>query len=72
MITYYAAFMPTMKDLRGPLDALLKKDVKWDWTSKQQTALEKLKKALSSELNLAHYDPSHKIVVAADACDYGI
>ncbi|KIH62547.1 reverse transcriptase [Ancylostoma duodenale] len=69
MITYYAAFMPTMKDLRGPLDALLKKDVKWEWTSKQQTAFEKLKKALSSELNLAHYDPRQKIVVAADACD---
>ncbi|KIH64216.1 reverse transcriptase [Ancylostoma duodenale] len=72
MITYYAAFMPTMKDLRGPLDALLKKDVKWEWTSRQQTAFEKLKKALSSELNLAHYDPMQKIVVAADACDYGI
>ncbi|EPB77334.1 ABC transporter, ATP-binding protein [Ancylostoma ceylanicum] len=72
MITYYAAFMPTMKDLRGPLDALLKKDVKWEWTSKQLTAFEKLKKALSSELNLAHCDPRQKIVVAADACDYGI
>ncbi|KIH64333.1 reverse transcriptase [Ancylostoma duodenale] len=72
MITYYAACMPTMKDLRGPLDALLKKDVKWEWTSKQQTSFEKLKKALSSELNLAHYDPRRKIVVAADACDYGI
>ncbi|KIH44694.1 reverse transcriptase, partial [Ancylostoma duodenale] len=70
MITYYAAFMPTMKDLRGPLDALLKKDVKWEWTFKQQTAFENLKK--SSELNLAHYDPRQKIVVAADACDYGI
>ncbi|EYC02822.1 hypothetical protein Y032_0097g2957 [Ancylostoma ceylanicum] len=72
MITYYAAFMPTMKDLRGPLDALLKKDVKWEWTSRQQLVLEKLKKALSSELNLAHYEPRQKIVVSADACDYGI
>ncbi|KIH64820.1 reverse transcriptase [Ancylostoma duodenale] len=72
MITYYAAFTPTMKDLRGPVDALLKKDVKWEWTSRQQTAFEKQKKALSSELNLAHYDPRQKIVVAADARDYGI
>ncbi|EPB67394.1 hypothetical protein ANCCEY_13514 [Ancylostoma ceylanicum] len=72
MITYYAAFMPTMKDLCGPLYALLKKHVKWGWTSKQQTAFDKLKKALWSELNLAHYDPRQKIVVAADSCDYGI
>ncbi|EYC13949.1 hypothetical protein Y032_0042g619 [Ancylostoma ceylanicum] len=70
-ITFYSVFMPTMKDLCGPLDAL-KKDVKWEWTSKQQTAFEKLKKASSSQLNLAHYDPRQKIVVAADACDYGI
>ncbi|EPB73269.1 hypothetical protein ANCCEY_07639 [Ancylostoma ceylanicum] len=77
IITYYAAFMPAMKDLRGPLDALLKKKVKWEWTSKQQIAFEKLKKALSSELAcllllLAHYDPRQKIVVTADACGYGI
>ncbi|PIO53640.1 hypothetical protein TELCIR_25018, partial [Teladorsagia circumcincta] len=31
-----------------------------------------LKKALSSDANLAHYDPQQKIIVAADACDYGI
>ncbi|EYC07833.1 hypothetical protein Y032_0068g155 [Ancylostoma ceylanicum] len=72
MITYYPAFMPTMKDIRGPLHALLKKDVKWERTSKQQLAFEKLKETLSSKLNLAHYDPRQKIVVAAQACDYGI
>nr|CDJ97482.1 RNA-directed DNA polymerase (reverse transcriptase) and Integrase domain containing protein [Haemonchus contortus] len=72
MITYYSVFVPTMKTLRGPLDALLRKDVKWRWTSKEHEAFEKLKTALSSDANLAHYDPQQKIVVAADACDYGI
>ncbi|EPB66592.1 hypothetical protein ANCCEY_14316 [Ancylostoma ceylanicum] len=61
MITYFAAFM---QDLRRPLNALLKKDVEWEWTFKQQTAFKRP--------NLAHYDPRQKIVVAADACDYGI
>ncbi|PIO75512.1 reverse transcriptase [Teladorsagia circumcincta] len=72
MITYYSAFVPSMKNLRGPLDALLKKDVKCRWTPKEQEAFEDLKKALSSDVNLAHYDPQQKIIVAADACDYGI
>ncbi|PIO53377.1 reverse transcriptase, partial [Teladorsagia circumcincta] len=72
MVTYYSAFLPSMKDLRGPLDALLKKDTKWKWSFKEQDAFKKLKEALSSEMNLAHYDPRQKIVVAADACDYGI
>ncbi|PIO75317.1 hypothetical protein TELCIR_02664 [Teladorsagia circumcincta] len=72
MVTYYSAFLPSMKNLRGPLDALLKKDTKWKWSFKEQDAFKKLKEALSSERNLAHYDPRQKIVVAADACDYGI
>lgn len=72
MVTFYSSFIPSMKKLRGPLDALLKKDVKWTWTSVQWHAFEKLKNELSSDLNLAHYDPNEKIVVAADACEYGI
>ncbi|VDL77978.1 unnamed protein product [Nippostrongylus brasiliensis] len=48
------------------------KDNRWDWSSQHQKAFDGLKAALSSELNLAHYDPRQKIVVAADACDYGI
>nr|CDJ93658.1 RNA-directed DNA polymerase (reverse transcriptase) domain containing protein [Haemonchus contortus] len=71
MITYYSIFVPSMKNLRGPLDAFLKKDVKWRWSSKEHEAFGKLKEALSSDANLAHYDPQQKIVVAADACDYG-
>ncbi|KAK5968396.1 hypothetical protein GCK32_022271 [Trichostrongylus colubriformis] len=56
-------------NLRGPLDGLLKKDVKWRWTPKGHKAFEDLKEALSSDANLAHYNPQQKIVVAADACD---
>ncbi|PIO61904.1 hypothetical protein TELCIR_16558 [Teladorsagia circumcincta] len=72
MVTSYSTFMPSMKSLRRPLDAMLRKDVKWKWTSVQQDAFQKLKSALSTDLNLAHYDPREKIVVAADACEYGI
>ncbi|EPB70097.1 hypothetical protein ANCCEY_10818 [Ancylostoma ceylanicum] len=42
--------------------------VVWRYQEKTKT----VEKALSSELNLAHYDSRQKIVVAADACDYGI
>ncbi|VDL65828.1 unnamed protein product [Nippostrongylus brasiliensis] len=72
MVTYYSAFTPTIKNLRGSLDALSKKDVRWDWSSQHRNVFERLKSALSSGLNPAHYDPRQKIVVAADACDYGI
>ncbi|PIO69578.1 hypothetical protein TELCIR_08589 [Teladorsagia circumcincta] len=52
MVTYYSAFLPSMKDLRGLLDALLKKDTKWKWSFQEQDALGKLKAALSSETSL--------------------
>lgn len=58
-----------MKDLRGPLDALLCKDFIWD--QQHQEAFEKLKAVLASDLALTHFDPAKKIVVAADASSYG-
>ncbi|PIO60094.1 hypothetical protein TELCIR_18417 [Teladorsagia circumcincta] len=39
MITYYSAFVPTMKNLRGPLDTLLKKDLSGDGLPKSKKHL---------------------------------
>lgn len=72
MVTYYGNFVPKMKSLRGPLDKLMRKHQKWTWTNVEQKAFDGLKSVLSSDMNLAHYDPQLPIVVAADACDYGI
>ncbi|CAO4363315.1 unnamed protein product [Caenorhabditis nigoni] len=72
MITYYGSFIPRMKALRGPLDVLLGKDVDWKWTSVEEKLFQKLKDTLTSDLNLTHYQPTLPLIVAADACDYGI
>uniref|UniRef100_A0A0N4WWJ2 Reverse transcriptase domain-containing protein n=1 Tax=Haemonchus placei TaxID=6290 RepID=A0A0N4WWJ2_HAEPC len=37
IITYYPIFVTPMRNLRGPLDAFLKKDVKWRWSFKEHT-----------------------------------
>ncbi|VDL71646.1 unnamed protein product [Nippostrongylus brasiliensis] len=72
MVTYYSSFIRNMKERRGPLDALLQKDAKWTWKHTHETAFQNLKKMLASDLNLTHYDPKKKLIVAADACEYGI
>ncbi|CAI5452725.1 unnamed protein product [Caenorhabditis angaria] len=72
MITYYGAFIPEMKVKRGPLDRLIQKDVEWNWGDVEHQAFEELKNTLASDLNLTHYNPDLPIIVAADACDYGI
>ena len=74
-----------MKNLRGPLNELLKKDKPWLWTPECQESFEKtkktpecqesfemIKKTLTCDLSLTHYDPTLDIIVASDASSYGI
>ena len=61
-----------MQNLRGSLNELLKKNKPWLWTPECQESFEKIKKALTLDLNLTHYDPSLDIIIASDASSYGI
>lgn len=72
MINYYAAFVPDMRNLRGPLDKLLLKDSEFHWTTEHQKCLDTAKNILQSGLLLTYYDPKLPIIVAADASQYGI
>ncbi|XP_017484186.1 PREDICTED: uncharacterized protein K02A2.6-like [Rhagoletis zephyria] len=71
-INFYGKFINKMRQLRGPLDELLKANVKWQWTSIQRNCFNSLKDILSSNLLLTHYDPNKEIIVAADASNYGL
>ncbi|MFH4976831.1 hypothetical protein AB6A40_003540 [Gnathostoma spinigerum] len=72
LINYYGAFIKEMREIRAPLDALLKKDAKFFWSSQCQSAFDRAKSVLSSDLLLTHFDPSLDIIVAADASNQGI
>uniref|UniRef100_A0A1I8BLH5 RNA-directed DNA polymerase n=1 Tax=Meloidogyne hapla TaxID=6305 RepID=A0A1I8BLH5_MELHA len=71
-INYYGRFVSEMHKLRGPLDKLLKKEVKWEWSKEQEDAFQSVKKVLSSNLLLTHFDPELEIIVTADASNYGV
>lgn len=72
MINYYGSFVAEMRQIRGPLDELLKKDKSFTWTPQCQDSFDRVKKILSSDLLLTHFNPAYPIVVAADASNYGI
>ncbi|PIO58454.1 hypothetical protein TELCIR_20111, partial [Teladorsagia circumcincta] len=61
-----------MRQLPASLDALLKKNVPFKWSSECQNTFDKAKEILASPLLLTHYDPKLDLIIAADASDYGI
>ena len=72
LISYYSAFLPSLHNVRAPLNNLLSKAAPWNWSEECEAAFVKLKSMLSFELLLTHYDPMLPIIVAADASAYGV
>uniref|UniRef100_A0AC35GTQ6 Uncharacterized protein n=1 Tax=Panagrolaimus sp. PS1159 TaxID=55785 RepID=A0AC35GTQ6_9BILA len=72
LVNYYQTFVSGFRQLREPLDDLLKNDATWSWTSKEQSAFDGIIKKLSEECLLTHYDPRLPITVAADASQNGM
>ena len=69
---YYNEYIPNMHELRSPLNNLLKKDIIWDWSDKCQSAFEEIKKVLTSDLPLAHFDLKLEILVAVEASELSL
>ena len=64
--------LKNLHNLHAPLNELLKKDKKWRWTPECQTAFDQIKKALTSDLFLTHYDSKLEIIVASDTSSYEV
>ncbi|XP_055714322.1 uncharacterized protein K02A2.6-like [Phlebotomus papatasi] len=62
-LQFWGKFVPSMSDLRTPLDNPLKKNAR---------SFQKFKKILGSELLLMHFTPKYPIHVASDASSYAI
>ncbi|XP_052895692.1 uncharacterized protein K02A2.6-like [Anopheles moucheti] len=71
-INYYGKFIPRMRDLRYPLDDLLKNESQFVWTKQCERAFSRFKEVLKSDLLLTYYDPRADIIVAADASSVGL
>ena len=72
LANYYQVFISGMHELRAPLNNLLKKGTKWNWSVECESAFQKIKDTLTSELFLTHFNPQLPVIVASDASSYGI
>ena len=69
LLNYYGKFIPNLSTLIHPLNSLLQKSKRWNWTADCKQAFNQAKQALSSSTVLVHYDP---LRLAGDGSAYSI
>nr|XP_024658736.1 uncharacterized protein K02A2.6-like [Maylandia zebra] len=72
MLNYYGRFIPDLATVLKPLNELLSKEKKWQWTSACESAFQKAKERLASPKILTHYNPELPLRLACDASPYGV
>ena len=72
LLNYYGKFLPNLAGNIHPLNNLLCKTKKWNWTEACKKSFNWARQAIASSRILVHYDPKLPIKVAADASAYGI
>lgn len=72
LVMYYAKFVPNISTILAPLYALLRKEVKYEWSAECTRAFEKVKSLLVSSDVLAHYSPALPLVLTTDASGVGV
>lgn len=71
-VDYYGKFLPDLSTVLAPLYQLLQKNTKWFCGLRQTKVFESVKKLLTSDKVLVHYDPTKELVLACDASPYGV
>ena len=72
LVNYYGKFMNNLATILAPLYKPLWKNTSWSWGAEQKSAFEEIKKQLTSDSLLVHYDPDIKLVPSCDALPYGV
>lgn len=72
LANYYAKFTKNISTILNPLYNLLKKDIKFDWTSQCEDTFNKIKDIMIQEVNLTHFDPSRDLFLVCDASSIGV
>ncbi|XP_048488715.1 uncharacterized protein K02A2.6-like [Plutella xylostella] len=72
MINYYRKFIPNASTILSPLNELVCDDVTWEWGHRQQAAFDQIRRELTSDRVLTHFDPAARLVLTVDAGPAGL
>ncbi|CAK1585814.1 unnamed protein product [Parnassius mnemosyne] len=72
LVNYYRGFVPNASSILSPLYQLLKKGIKWKWSKVENEAFDNIRKILSSEQVLTHFNPNETIILTVDASPNGL
>ena len=67
MIGYLSKFIPRYSSLTAPLRELTRKNTKFRWGVKENTAFETLKESITSKDTMAYFNPTRPIVLRVEA-----
>ena len=69
---FYRPFIRGFAHIARPLNKLTKKDIEWNWTTRQEEAFNKLKERVTSEPVLAHPELDKQFEVEVDASGFAL
>jgi hypothetical protein len=73
LVNHYRKFVGGMSTISRPLNRLLEKHQRWDWSAECSKAVQKIKDCLVKKDGLlTHYDPKAELVLAVDASPVGL
>ena len=72
LLNYYHRFLNNLSTIVKPLNELLEKNKKFEWSKICETAFQRSKVLISSEPVLTHYNPRLPAKLATDASLYGV
>lgn len=72
LCSFFRIYSCEYAEATAPLQELLKKDSKWGWKEKHQTAFDKVKNIFSEKVQLKFPDYNSPFYMQCDASDYGL
>lgn len=72
MANYYSKFINDFADIMSPLYNLLSKDVSFVWSDKCQKAYDRIKREVTSDQVLVHFNPKLPLILTTDASNNAV